>query len=190
MCKSNVCTTMYVVALQCVRIPALMNAKNPLSQRGSSSSYCLAGRPVTIYRLTGPQEGLKICRAWLVNPSSFEENGFVYIHIKIGGGGDIPPVPLVPTALVYAKGLMTSLFMGVDDGVDISPTKSKQRTLSCSNSNRQLGKERREAKNAALPSLLIFCSAKGFSFNGIQKQGRHGLWTFFVKISKILQSKP
>ena len=25
---------------------------------------------------------------------------------------------------------MTSLFMGVDDGVDISPTKSKQRTLS------------------------------------------------------------
>ena len=53
MCKSNVCTTMYV-ALQCVRIPALMNAKNPLSQRGSSSSYCLAGRPVTIYRLTGP----------------------------------------------------------------------------------------------------------------------------------------
>ena len=71
---------------------------------------------------------------------------------------------------------MTSLFMGVDDGVDISPTKSKQRTLSYGCVAIAIGSwGKKDEKPKMLPFLLSSFSVqpKGSPFNGIQNQGRH-----------------
>ena len=62
-----------------------------VKEGASCSSYCLAA----LWQYTGLQGHRKVWKsagAWLVNPSSFEENGFVYIPVKIRKG-IIPPAP-------------------------------------------------------------------------------------------------
>ena len=105
MCKSIVCTTMYVVALQCVRIPALMNAKNPLSQRGSKLQQLLPCRPpcdnIQAYRAVGRIENL-LRHGYLIQALLKKIVLFIFLS-KLGRG--LSPLPPSSDGPVICKGV-------------------------------------------------------------------------------------
>ena len=83
---------------------------------------------------------------------------------------------------------MTSLFMGVDDGVDISPTKPKQRTLSYDSVAIAIGSwGKKDEKPKMLPFLLSSFSVqpKGSPLMAYRRRGGTDYGHFLSRFQKF-----